>query len=128
MAAGKGGKGDTPLFLQKKGSVPFSPFSEIALTPVDGGTRLRLRVKPGARKTAIVGVHGGALKLAVSAQPEKGKANRAVVQLLAEALGVAHSAVTIAAGDTSQDKVVEVALDPAAVRAILGAIERQKTP
>ena len=125
MAAGKGRKGDTPLFQQKKESVPFSPFSELALTSVAGGTRLRLRVKPGARKTAIVGVHGGALKLAVSAQPEKGKANRAVVQLLAKALGVANSAVTIDAGETSQDKVVEVALDPAAVRAILGAIERQ---
>ncbi len=100
----------------------------LALTPVAGGTRMRLRVKPGARRTVIVGVHGGALKLSVAAQPEKGKANRAVVQLLAKTLGVPISAVTISAGDTSQDKVVEVALDPAAVRAILGAIERQTTP
>jgi len=92
---------------------------ELELIPVANGTRLRLRVKPGARKTAIVGVHGGALKVAVAAAPEKGKANRAVVKLLAEALGVPASAVTIASGETSQDKVVEIALSPAAVRAIL---------
>ena len=92
---------------------------ELELTPVAGGTRLRLRVKPGARTTAIVGAHGGALKLAVAAAPEKGKANRAVVALLAEALGLPSSAVTITAGETSQDKVAEIALEPAAVRAIL---------
>ena len=94
---------------------------ELELVSVAGGTRLRLRVKPGARKTAIVGVHGGALKVAVAAAPEKGKANRAVVKLLAEVLDLPASAVTIAAGETSQDKVAEIALNPIAVRAILAA-------
>ena len=94
---------------------------ELELVSVSGGTRLRLRVKPGARKTAIVGIHGGALKVAVAAAPEKGKANRAVVKLLAEALDLPASAVTIAAGETSQDKVAEIALSPEAVRAILAA-------
>ena len=89
---------------------------DLELTPVGGGTRLRLRVKPGAKKNAIVGVHGGALKLAVAAAPEKGKANRAVVALLAEALGLPASAVALPAGETSQDKVVEVALDPEQLR------------
>lgn len=92
---------------------------DLELTSVAGGTRLRLRVKPGARKTAIVGIHGGALKIAVAAAPERGKANRAVVALLAKALGLPVSAVTIASGETSQDKVAEIALSPAAVRAIL---------
>jgi hypothetical protein len=92
---------------------------DLALTPFSGGTRLRLRVKPGARKTAIVGVHSGALKVAVAAAPERGKANRAVVALLAEALGLPFSGVTIASGETSRDKVAEIALAPAAVRAIL---------
>lgn len=92
---------------------------ELELVSVAGGTRLRLRVKPGARKTAIVGIHGGALKVSVAAAPEKGKANRAVVKLLAEALGLPPSAVTITSGETSQDKAAEVALDPTAVRAIL---------
>jgi len=94
---------------------------ELELTPVAGGTRLRLRVKPGARKTAIVGVHGGALKVAVAAAPEKGRANRAVVKLLAEALDLPPSAVTITSGEASQDKVAEIALGPDAVRAILEA-------
>ncbi len=92
---------------------------ELELVSVAGGTRLRLRVKPGARKTAIVGIHGGALKVSVAALPEKGKANRAVVKLLAEALGLPPSAVTITSGETSQDKAAEIALDPTAVRAIL---------
>lgn len=92
---------------------------DLELTACSGGTRLRLRVKPGARRTEIVGSHGGALKLTVASAPERGKANRAVVKLLAEALGVPSSSVTIAAGATSQDKVVEIALAPAAVRALL---------
>jgi uncharacterized protein (TIGR00251 family) len=92
---------------------------ELDLTPVRGGTRLRLRVKPGARKTAILGVHGGALKVAVAAPPERGHANRAVVELLASTLGLSRSEVAIASGATSQDKIVEVSLDAAKVRAIL---------
>ena len=82
----------------------------LELTSVPGGTRLRLRVRPGAKKTAIVGAHGGALKVAVAAPPEKGKANRAVVKLLAETLELPVSAVTITAGETSQDKVAVIAL------------------
>ena len=92
---------------------------DLELTAVAAGTRLRVRVKPGARKTAIVGVHGGALKVSVAAVAEKGKANRAVVDLLAGALGLPSSAVRIAAGKTSQDKVIEVELNVAAVCSIL---------
>ncbi len=92
------------------------PFHDLELTPVPGGTRLRLRVKPGARKNAIVGVHGGALKLSVIAPPEKGKANDAVVALLANALDVPASAIEIVAGQTSQDKVVTIELEPGEVR------------
>ena len=95
---------------------------ELELTAFAGGTRLRLRVKPGARKTAIVGAHGGALKISVAAAPERGKANRAVITILAAALRLPASAVTIAAGETSQDKIAEIALGPAAVRALLGLV------
>jgi uncharacterized protein (TIGR00251 family) len=92
------------------GSGSPGPFHDLELTPVPGGTRLRVRVKPGARKDAIVGVHGGALKISVTAPPEKGKANDAVVALLAKAFDVPMSAVEIVAGETSQDKVVVVEL------------------
>jgi uncharacterized protein (TIGR00251 family) len=93
----------------------------LELTPVAGGTRLRLRVKPGARKTSIMGVHGGALKVSVGAPPERGKANEAVVALLAEILELPSSAVTIVAGARSKDKTAVVALAPDIVRARLGA-------
>jgi len=91
----------------------------IELTSVPGGTRLRLRVKPDAKKTTIVGAHGGALKIAVAAPPERGKANSAVVRLLAETCGLPTNAVTITAGETSQDKVAVIALGPAELRAKL---------
>jgi uncharacterized protein len=98
----------------------------LELTSFSGGTRLRLRVKAGARTSAIVGVHGGALKLSVAAAPERGKANRAVVNLLADTLGLPSSGVKITSGKTSQDKVAEIALDVAAVCAILADLEMPK--
>ena len=100
--------------------------NDLELTPVAGGTRLRVRVKSGARKSAIGGAHGGALKLSVAKVAEKGKANRAVVELLADTLGLPASAVTIVAGKTSQDKVVEIALSVAAVCAAMVALEPPK--
>jgi uncharacterized protein (TIGR00251 family) len=99
---------------------------DLELTPCPGGTRLRLRVKAGARTTAIVGVHGGALKVSVTAAAERGKANREVVELLANTLGLPSSAVTITAGKSSQDKVVEIAASVAAVCGILAELESQK--
>jgi len=89
---------------------------DLELVVVGQRTRLRLRVSPGASRSALVGVHAGALKISVAAPPEKGKANRAVVELLAKALGVAPSSVTITAGEVSQDKVVMIPLPPAEIR------------
>ncbi len=79
------------------------------LEQTSGGIRLRLRVQPGARKTAIVGEHGDALKLAVQAPPEDGRANDAVIELLAETLGLKRSAITLVSGQTRRDKIVEIA-------------------
>lgn len=89
------------------------------IVPVPGGTRLRLRVHPKARKDAITGVHAGALKVSVTASPEKGKANDAVVELLAKALDLPKGSIEIVGGETSQDKTVVVGLDPDAVRSRL---------
>jgi uncharacterized protein (TIGR00251 family) len=99
---------------------------DLELTPFPGGTRLRLRVTAGAKKTAIVGAHGGALKLSVTAAAEKGKANREVVELLAETLGLPSSAVTITSGKSSKDKVVEVALAIASLCTKLAEVELRK--
>jgi len=74
---------------------------------------LRLKVKAGAKRSALLGMHGGALKIAVTAAPEKGKANRAVLKLLGDALGVPPSALQLVAGASSPDKTVLVPLAPA---------------
>ena len=94
----------------------------LELTEIDGGTRLRLRVKPGARKNAVLGVHGGALKVGVTAAPEKGKANRAVLGVLAEALDLAPSALEILSGHGSQDKSVRAPLPPEEIRSRLSSL------
>lgn len=78
----------------------------VELTPTSDGIRLRLRVKPGARRDRLVRAHAGALKIEVSAAPERGKANTAVIALLAEALDLPRQAITITTGQASQDKTV----------------------
>jgi uncharacterized protein (TIGR00251 family) len=82
------------------------------LARVGGGTRLRLRVRPRSKQNEILGIHGGALKIAVVAAPEKGRANRAVVRLLAATFDLAPSDVTVIAGMSSQDKTVVIPLPP----------------
>jgi uncharacterized protein (TIGR00251 family) len=72
------------------------------------GPRLRLRVKPGARRDRLVGAHGGALKLEVTAAPERSRANDAVVSVLARTFGVSNREVTVTSGATSQNKTVRL--------------------
>jgi uncharacterized protein (TIGR00251 family) len=71
-------------------------------------TRLRLRVSPGAVRTELAGRHGEAWKVRVRAAPERGRANDAVVRLLAERLGVPAASVSVVSGHTARDKVVEL--------------------
>jgi uncharacterized protein (TIGR00251 family) len=72
-------------------------------------TRLRLRVSPGAGRAAIVGRHGDGWKVRVTAAPEQGRANDAVVRLLATALALPREAVSIVSGHSGRDKIVELA-------------------
>jgi hypothetical protein len=65
---------------------------------------LPVRAQPRARKNGLVGVHDGRLKVAVSAAPEKGKANDAISKLLAAALGLKRSQVQLQSGKTSTEK------------------------
>ena len=71
-------------------------------------TRLRLRVIPGSARPGIVGRYGEAWKVRVAEAPERGRANEAVVDLLAEALSVSRRDVRIVAGHGGRDKVVEL--------------------
>ena len=79
---------------------------EVEVRQGNGCARIRLRVKAGARRQRLHGAHGGALKIEVGAPPERGKANDAVVQLIAASLGLARGEVAITTGTTSRDKTV----------------------
>jgi uncharacterized protein len=71
-------------------------------------TRLRIRVSPGARTTELVGRHGDGWKVRVAAPPERGRANEALLDLLAERLHVAPAELTVVAGRSGRDKIVEL--------------------
>ena len=71
-------------------------------------TRLRLRVAPGASRSELVGRHGDGWKIRVAAAPEAGKANDALLALLAEALRLPRRALTLVTGHASRDKLVEL--------------------
>jgi uncharacterized protein len=72
-------------------------------------TRIALRVSPGARTNAVVGRHGDAWKLRVAAPPEGGRANAAVIELLADTLGVSPRTISVVSGHGARDKLVELA-------------------
>jgi uncharacterized protein (TIGR00251 family) len=68
------------------------------------GVVLPVRAQPGARKIGIVGEQAGALKVAVTAPPEDGRANKALVEAVREALGLKRSQVELLSGQSSRDK------------------------
>ncbi|MEX0909447.1 MAG: DUF167 domain-containing protein [Gemmatimonadaceae bacterium] len=85
------------------------------------GARLKIHVVTNAKKTELAGAHGDAIKVRCSAPPLDGRANQEVRELLAALLGVPARDVTIARGERSRDKIVEVAgMDGAEARARLG--------
>src|SRR5919204_6001452 len=71
-------------------------------------TRLRLRVSPGAKRTELAGRYADGWKIRVAAAPERGRANEAVVALLARRLGIDRGAVLLVSGHAARDKVVEL--------------------
>jgi uncharacterized protein len=71
-------------------------------------TRVRLRVSPHASDAHVVGRHGEAWKVRVAAPPERGKANDAVLELLAEALRVPSTRLAVVTGARGRDKTVSV--------------------
>jgi uncharacterized protein YggU (UPF0235/DUF167 family) len=71
-------------------------------------TRLRVRVNPGGGRDEVVGRLGDAWKVRVGTAPERGRANAAVLRLLAGRLGIASSQLAIVSGHGGRDKVVEL--------------------
>ncbi len=68
------------------------------------GVLLPVRAQPGARQNGIQGEHAGALKVSVTQAPEKGKANRAIVAVLAKQLMLRKSQIELVSGGTSSQK------------------------
>jgi uncharacterized protein len=89
----------------------------IELSPHDRGTVLAVRAQPNARKNGVLGERAGALRVGVTVAPEKGKANDAIAEILARALGCRASQVVLLTGETARDKrFLILGLDPEALR------------
>lgn len=78
----------------------------IAVTAHAEGCVLPVRAQPGARKNAVAGEHAGALKVLVTAPPEDGKANKAILDVLRQVLGLKRSQIDLLSGATNRDKRV----------------------
>ena len=83
--------------------------ANLTLRSTAKGIEFCVHVSPGASRNAIAGIHNGALSVKVTSQPEKGRANKAVISLLSKNLGVRKSGIIIVRGHTSRDKTVAVA-------------------
>ena len=81
----------------------------LSVNETDKGVTFSVKVHPRARKNAITGLVGDALKLALTAPPVKGRANQAVIEFFAELFEIPRSSVTIASGETSRNKLVRIA-------------------
>ena len=80
----------------------------IPLREIAGSVTLQVSVHPRARKNAITGTHGDALKLSLTAPPVEGRANEAVIAFFAALLRLPRSSITIAAGHSRRNKVVRI--------------------
>lgn len=84
------------------------------------GVTFPVRVAPRASRTRVLGVHQGALKVALCAPPVDGKANAALIQFLSKELGVPKRALTLIRGQTGRDKLLRAeGLSSANVRALV---------
>ncbi len=79
------------------------PFQESG-----GGVTFAVKVHPRAKKNAITGELGNALKVSLTTPPVEGRANEACIEFFAKLLKVPRSSVTIASGQTSRNKVIRV--------------------
>ena len=81
----------------------------IALHETAAGVTFAVKVRPRARRNAVVGELGGAVKIALTAPPIDGRANQACIEFLAELLSLPRSAIEIVSGQSSRSKLIRVA-------------------
>ncbi len=79
-------------------------YELLALDTVDNGCILPVKAKPAARSNQLNGVFNGSLKVSVTTAPEKGKANKAIIKLLAKSLGLAPKVIVLMSGETAGEK------------------------
>jgi hypothetical protein len=84
------------------------------LRPTDGGCLLTVRVHPGAKRNAITGTHADALKISLTTPPTDGRANAALIALLAERLDIPRLSIELISGATSRSKTLRLTGIPAA--------------
>lgn len=84
--------------------MPTSHVDDLFRTEGDDTVVLHVHVQPGAGRSAVVGRHGGALKVRVAAAPEGGRANTACADLLAETFGLKPAQVELVSGPSSRAK------------------------
>ena len=80
----------------------------IPIRESSGAVTFAVKVHPRAKKNAITGELGGALKLSLTSPPVEGRANEACIEFFAKLLKVPRSSVTIASGQSSRKKVIRV--------------------
>ncbi len=80
----------------------------IKIRKMDGGIAIPVKVQTNTSNEKVIGEHGGQLKIAVNAPPEKGRANKAIVKVLAKWLNVRNSDIYLMHGEKSKDKEVFV--------------------
>lgn len=97
--------------------------SDFLIEPRDSGSLFTVRAMPRARRNAIGGTREGALLVSVTAPPDDGAANAAIVALLAKSLRIAKGAVEIRRGQTSRTKMVWIALAPEELRQRFQSVE-----
>src|SRR4051812_50099888 len=78
----------------------------VQIAPHPEGATMAVRAQPNARKTTVVGEHGGALKVAVTAPPEDGRANEALVEVLRDWLGLRRAPGEPGGGHTGPHKPI----------------------
>ncbi len=78
----------------------------MCLRAIEGGVEISVRAQPRASRSEVVGLHGGQLKIRLTAPPVEGAANTELIKPLSKVLGVSRSALRVVGGESSRSKVV----------------------
>ncbi|MDQ3928600.1 MAG: DUF167 domain-containing protein [Chloroflexota bacterium] len=96
----------TPIVYRPSSTI--SAMSESPVQPIPGGATIKVFVAPRSSANKVMGEHNGAIKIALTAPPVEGAANKALVEFLAKLLGMPRSAMSLVLGETSRQKMVKV--------------------